>query len=454
MDLDVLIENGMIVLPKQGIISGSIGIKNGKIATISRGGSIDYSKEVIDAQNKYIMPGVIDAHVHFGLGSNLEQDFFTETRSAATGGVTTVVTYYRQSEPYDDIFEEIKSIGEERACIDFSLHLGISSEKHIANIPKYVEKFGVSSYKFLMAYKGEDARKMGSAEMTDGLFYDALSLIKDIKGVVPCVHAENIELIWSIRKKILEQGRNDPAAWVDSRPDFTESEYVRRALFLAEITECPLYIVHTTCKKALQDTKAASERQKNIYVETCPVYLTHTKDSMQDNVLKVSPPVRDQADIEALWEGIENGSVQTVGSDHLALKRESKKGSIWEASMGVSGTATILPILLSEGYHKRSISLERIAEITAYNPAKIFNLSPQKGNIMVGSDADLTIVDLEKEKRMSHSILNSSSDFCIYENWRVKGWPVLTMVRGNVIMKEGQIVAKEGFGKYIRREPR
>jgi len=452
MDLDTLIKNAKIVLPKNGIINGAIGIKGEKIALISSDHGFHGADEVIDAKGNYVFPGVIEPHVHFGLGSKLDQDFITETRSAATGGVTTVITYYRQNDPYDDILGEIKTMGEERSCIDFSIHLGISSEEHIHNIPKYADEFGVTSFKFLMAYKGEDAKKMGSAEMTDGLFYDALLKIKDLKGVIPCVHAENIELIWNIRKKILDQGRTDPPAWPDSRPDFTESEYVRRALFLAELTDCPLYIVHLSTRKALEEARKVSKRYPKVYVETCPVYLTHTRDSMKDNILKVAPPVRSQEDNEALWEGIRDGSIQTVGSDHLALKRKSKEGTIWEASMGISGTSTVLPILLSEGYHKRGISLERIAEVASYNSAKIFNLYPQKGTISIGSDADLTIVDLEKEKRVSHEMLNSASDFSVYEDWRVKGWPILTIVRGSVIMKEGEILGKEGFGKYLRRD--
>lgn len=451
MNLDCIIKNGNLVIPKQGIIEGALGIKDEKISVISKNLDSMTAKQVIDAKGKYVLPGVIEPHVHFGLGSRLDEDFVTETRSAATGGASTVLTYYRQKEPYEEIFDEIKTLGEERSCIDFSIHLGISSEEHIRNIPKYVEDFGVSSFKFLMAYKGEDAKRMGSAEMTDGVFYDALLILKECNGVLPCIHAENIELIWSIRKKLIDQGRSDPAAWADSRPDFTESEYVRRALFLAELTDCPLYIVHLTCKKALEEVISCRQHYSKVFVETCPVYLTHTKESMTDNLLKISPPVRSREDNEALWNGIKDGSIQTVGSDHLALKKESKRGSIWDASMGISGTATVLPVLLSEGVHKRNISLERIAEITSYNVAKIFHLYPQKGNIQIGSDADLTIVDLEKEKTVSHNMLNSSSDFSVYENWRLRGWPILTMVRGNVVMQDGEIIGQKGFGKFVRR---
>jgi dihydropyrimidinase len=356
-------------------------------------------------------------------------------------------------EPYDDFVDKFIKLGEERSCIDFSLHLGVSSEEHIKSIPKFCDEYGISSYKFMMAYKGEDAKKAGSAEMTDGIFYDALIAIGEKRGILPCIHAENIELIWNIQKQIKEQGRTDPAAWPDSRPDFTESEFVRRALYLAELTDCPLYIVHTTCKKALEEIKLAREHNSKIFVETCPVYLTHTKEMMKDNLMKVAPPLRSKEDNEALWEGIRDGSIQTVGSDHLALKKESKNGSIWEASMGISGTATVLPALLSEGYHKRNIPLERIAEITSYNVSKIFNLYPRKGNIQIGFDADLTIVDLDLEKAVTPKMLNSASDFSVYDGWTLKGWPISTIVRGNIVMQDGKIAGKKGFGKFIKRKP-
>jgi dihydropyrimidinase len=453
MELDYIIKNGKFVIPREGVTAGCIGIKDEKIMMISKNLDFMASKEVIEAKGKYVFPGIIEPHVHFGLGSKLDEDFLTETRSAATGGVSTVITYYRQIEPYEKIFDEIKRLGEERSCIDFSIHLGISSEEHIRSIPKYIDDFGVTSFKFLMAYKGEDAKKMGSAEMTDGLLYDALLILKERRGALPCVHAENIELIWNIRRRLMDQGRSDPAAWSDSRPDFTESEYVRRALFLAELTGCPIYIVHLGSKKALEEVRSFRKHYSKVFIETCPPYLTHTKESMTDNLLKIAPPVHSREDNDALWDGIKDGSIQTVGSDHLALKRKGKEGSIWDASMGISGVATLLPVLLSEGFHKRGIPLERIAEVTSYNAAKIFNLYPQKGSIQIGSDADLTIVDLEKEKTVTHNMLNSSSDFSIYENWHLKGWPILTMVRGNVVMKDGEVVGKKGFGKYIRRNP-
>jgi dihydropyrimidinase len=302
-----------------------------------------------------------------------------------------------------------------------------------------------------MNYKGDDAKSMNSPEMNDGMLYDAMVVLERFRKGLACIHAENVEIIWSMRKKLLDEGRSDPKAWCDSRPDFTEAEYIRRAIFLAVVSKCPIYIVHLSTKRGLEEVRCFGQGSPKVFVETCPHYLTHTRELVTDNLLKVNPPIRSKEDIDALWKGINEGSIHTVGSDHISRKKESKKGSIWEASLGFAGTGTLFPVLLSEGFHKRKIPLEKIAEITSYNVAKIFRLYPRKGDIRVGSDADLTIVDLDKEKKVRHDSLDSSSDFSIYENWILKGWPVLTMVRGNVVMDNGKVLAGEGGGKFLRR---
>jgi len=453
MSIDLIVKNGHLVFPHEGIRKGDIGINNGKIEMIGKNLDLVKAKEVLDVKQNFIFPGVIDPHVHFGQFTQLDEDFIKETRSAATGGVSTVLVFYRSLESYDKIFDEIKKCGEERSCIDFSIHLGISTEEQILSIPKYIKDFGVTSFKFLMSYKGDEARKQGVAEMTDGVLYDSLSILKQHKGALACVHCENIELIRPITAKLKATGRTDPAAWAESRPDFTESEYVRRVLFLAELTGAPVYIVHLSSKKALEEVQISRQRFSKVFVETCPAYLAFTKESMKDTLLKMAPPVRAQEDIEALWDGIKNGDIQTIGSDHIARKKLEKYiDNIWDAPLGISGTALILPFLLSEGYHKRGISLERIAEITSYNVSKIFNLYPLKGNLGIGADADLVVVDLEKEQIVTNNILNSSCDYSIFENWSMKGWPVLTMLRGEVVMRDGEIIGRQGVGRFIRRD--
>jgi dihydropyrimidinase len=188
-----------------------------------------------------------------------------------------------------------------------------------------------------------------------------------------------------------------------------------------------------------------------VIAETCPQYLTHTSDMPIGSLGKVNPPLRSDRDREALWEAIADGLIDTIGSDHVPRRRERKTGSIWTASAGFPGTATILPLLLSEGHHKRKVPLTRIVEMCSTNPARAFGLHPRKGSLAPGADADLAIVDLSLERTASADLLGGHSDYSLYEDRVLRGWPVLTMVRGEIVMQDGKVVGPGGHGEYLRR---
>jgi dihydropyrimidinase len=186
-------------------------------------------------------------------------------------------------------------------------------------------------------------------------------------------------------------------------------------------------------------------------VETCPHFLTHTKDSELGSLAKVNPPLRTVRDQDTLWQGIVDGTISVVGSDHNSRPRARKEGSIWTATPGFPGVSTMLPVLLSEGYHKRKVPLERIVEVISRNSAQIFGLYPRKGSISVGADADLTFVDLDRERTVDHREFGSHAGYSIYDGWRLRGWPVMTMVRGGFVMRENEIVVDGGYGAFLRR---
>ena len=454
MKVDLSIENGFFVIPKTGVFRGTLGIRDGRIIALLDSPQGVIARERIDAQGRYILPGLVEPHVHYGYRGNLAGHFFTETASAAIGGITTVIPFYRDiTDPtglYDNL-AEVKKIAEANSCIDFSLHLLLITRNQLAKVKEYAEGNGITSFKFYMAYKGKDAKSIGLTgnETDDGFLFEAFSSLARMPGVVACVHAENIEVILSLVEKYQREGRQGLKVWSECRPNFTEAESVHRAATFAEVAGCPLYIAHVTTKEALEDLRLFKRRHQEIYVETCPHYLTLTKNSPLGNVAKVNPPLRSEEDIEALWKAIAEDLIDTVGSDHCPFLKEDKEGTIWDARTGFPGSATLLPVLLSEGVHKRRVSLEKVAELTAYNPAKIFNLFPRKGTIQVGSDADLCIVDLERSRTVNHGMLLSCSDFSVYEGWTLKGWPVMTIVRGKTVMKDGQIVGPQGHGRFI-----
>jgi len=258
-------------------------------------------------------------------------------------------------------------------------------------------------------------------------------------------------VVWELRKRLLAEGRDDLKAWDESRPDFVEAQSAVAAAFYAHVTGCPLYIVHVSGRLALDELRAARERYGGspLYIETCPHFLTHHSGMEIGPLGKVNPPLRSEDDDEALWDGLLDGTVDTVGSDHVARKKGRKEGSIWTCSAGFPGSATILPTLLSEGYHRRGLPLERIAEVTSANPARIFHRYPQKGTIAVGSDADFAIVNLGLEQEVTHDYLQSNADYSLLDGWRLTGWPVATILGGKRMVEHGKLVGPRGAGSYV-----
>jgi len=456
--IDTLITNGQVVIPNVGIVEGNLGIRGGKIAAILSKDQVLPADKEIDVEGKYVLPGIIDPHSHPGYpGGSFFQDFGTETTSAAVGGVTTNVVFYRQygvaPSPYED-FWDVMAEAEKRSHVDFGVHLMISTHTQVApgQYEKYANDYGVTSFKYSMAYKGAEGKALGiTNDVDDAFLYDSFKKLAKIPGGTITVHCENMEILSMLSKPLKEQGREDLAAWSDGRPDFTEAESIRRILYLAEITRCPAYIVHVSTKAGLQEILRHRERGGSpIYAETCIHYLTHTKNSSAGVLAKVNPPLREQEDIDFLWESLARGDIDTVGTDHCLLKRSQKK-DIWSAVPGFPGVAMLLPVLLSEGVNKGRMTLEKVAEAASYNTAKIFGLYPRKGTIQVGSDADLAVVDLDLEKKVTPELLQSASDFSIYEGRNIKGWPVMTVLRGEIIMKDGKVVGREGYGKYLKR---
>jgi dihydropyrimidinase len=222
-------------------------------------------------------------------------------------------------------------------------------------------------------------------------------------------------------------------------------------MFLAEKLNVPLYIPHISSSLALDEVRGWRNRYDRIYAETCPHYLTHTADSGLAGLGKANPPLRTEDDVEALWQGLADGTIDVVASDHVPRKRSTKEKPIPEASQGFPGTATILPVLLHYGYHQNRLSLPKISALLTQTPARIFNLSSRKGNFSVGKDADLTFVDLDLEKEVNPNALGSYSDYSLYEGQKLKGWPVRTIVRGKTVMKDGEITGEGGHGLYLKR---
>jgi dihydropyrimidinase len=455
MSLDSILTNAQLMRPRRGLTPGAIGIKDGRIAVITDGdarASALSARETIDCGGLWVLPGVIDPHVHFGFGSP-ETDFATESKTAALGGTTTVLTFHR-SKDIRDSADAARERGERQSCIDFGFHFGITSHLHVQTLEEISRRFGVSSYKLYMMYKGAAGLSQGFTDIDDGLLYAALQQVARIPGAVLGVHCENVEVIPVLREPLRAAGRDDLKAWNEQSPDFLEAENVHRVCYFAARTGTPVNIVHLSSKEALDEVRR--HRLKNaapIYVEGCPHYLFLNDESSAGPYAKVNPPVRGQADVEAMWEGVRDGSITTLGSDHVPRKRATKDKDIWAASNGFPGTGMMLPIMLHEGYHRRGVALERIVELLSYNAARVYHM-PAKGSINVGCDADLLIVDPDLQRTVNPAELESHADYSPYEGMTLKGWPVRTLVRGRTVMQDGRITdaaREQPGGRFIRR---
>ena len=405
--------------------------------------------ETVDATDLHIFPGVIEPHAHWDLGNGLE-DFNTESRSAVLGGVTTVLFFLRRNVPYDEMFPQYRDYGEAHSLVNFGFHAVLLTEEQLSAVDHYVRDLGITSFKFYLTYRGEDAARAKVREVDDGFMFDCFQAVARHPQALIIAHCENIELVRRTQDKLKAAGRDDMEAWQASRPVLAEVEGVRRAMLFAEAAGCRLNVLHLTSAAALGEIRAFRHRYPDVFVEVCHPYLTWNGDKPVPQMALVRPTFRTISDNEALWQAIADGSVNTIGSDHVPRKLESKLGCVWKAASGCPGTATLFPIMLSEGYHKRGIPLERIAELTSLNPARLYALR-DKGMLEPGADADITIVDLNAERTVRAEDLLSNSDYTPYEGWSVRGWPVHTMVGGRWALRGGQVVGDPGIGRYVFR---
>ena len=405
------------------------------------------------------MPGAIDVHLHLGHGKDISrprvpEDAAQETAAAVNGGVTAFIPYLMATEPFETIFEGVRSVTEAGSRIDFGYHFIISTEEQLAGVPRYATEYGAPSFKIFMNNRGGEGTRLGLPDIDDGFLLRLCESAAASGGMV-CPHPETIELAWVMRKRAQDadpKGTGGLATWNASRPPFVEADSVQRAAYIAGIAGCPLYVVHTSSAEALDAALRLRGRGRTVHVETCPHYLTHDVGWSGGDVGKINPPLREASDREALWEGIRNGSVDTIATDHVHRDVSSKDGGIWTASPGCPGLDTMLPVMLSEGHHARGIPLSRIAELTATNPARIMGFGDRKGAVAVGLDADLALVDINGTTDVFSAKTRSSASYSIYDGWKLKGRVVHTLVRGAFAMRDGILDdACVGRGRYIHR---
>ncbi|MBI5116543.1 amidohydrolase family protein [Candidatus Poribacteria bacterium] len=444
MTVKLRIDGGTLVTPR-GRMRAGVAIGDGEIVAVGKESDLPKADRVIDAYGKHVLPGLVDPHVHFRyMDTSLDESFGLMTRSAAAGGVTTVIPFIASLESISTSLDVFRQIYEMAAHVDCSFHAVIFKAEQISEIKTLIRE-GITSFKFLLPYKGTEALP-GVGDIDEGLIYMGMREIAPT-GALAMVHCESYDIFSQLRRQIISKGSPD-AHWHDARPNECEAHAIATVSHLAKLTRCPLYVVHISIKEGGDIVRRARAEGVRVWAETCPQYLTLTRFDTDKVWGKVNPPLRGKEDNEALWRELGAGTFDCVGSDHCPLAAHEKT-DLWNAKPGMPGVETMLPLMLSKGVNPGHITLERVVEVCSENPARIFGLYPRKGTLQAGSDADIVIVDMEREEKLDVKRMHDVYSYCAYDGMKVKGWPVMTLVRGEIVMEEGKIIGQSGYGKFV-----
>ena len=454
--MDLIIKNGIIINANESY-KADIAVKDGKIACIGQNLTMDADK-VVDAEGKLVLPGAIDVHTHLAMpfGGTVSADsYLAGTRAAACGGVTTVFDYpiQRKGKGIVETVAERREMCAPEACVDYAFHCCITDLNDGAILEEFQSAvdYGVTSFKCFLVYKKEGLM------VDDGSLVKILLKAKEV-GAMTNIHAENPDLIDMNIENFKKEGKL--SAWYHymSRPEFVEAEADKRAVHWAKSVDGSLYIVHMADKEGLEAAVEAKRQGYDIYIETCPQYLEFTSDvyKREDGRNFVcSPPMKGKESQDALWEAIKLGGIDTVATDHCPFQSYEKdwgKDDFTKIPNGCAGVENLYPYMLSAA-NEGKISFNRAVELCSENPAKIFGCA-DKGSITACKDADIVIYDPEKDYTISVDNMHSDYDHTIWEGLKVKGYPVQTYVRGNLVYDNGEFVGKPGFGKYVVRQPK
>jgi dihydropyrimidinase len=436
------------VVTKYGIFSANVYCSNGKVEALTSVSDLREADKTIDAKERYLFPGLIEPHVHLGPFNGVESDMETETRSALGGGITTIMNFVTTKSSLRSEIERQQKILRERALCDVGLIGVLMNQSQIDELEVCFD-LGVTSYKNYMS-KPEFEKFLGWTYLDEGQILESFSKVSRLGGMA-MVHPENYEIISKKIEETKSSGKNDLPAWEEARPWYCEYDHMFTAVLLASIARVPLYIVHVSIGSFQDVLEFAGSRAVRLYLETNPAYLYFTKDDKELGILgKVNPPIRGKSEREALWDGIRKGAIQCVGSDHIACNKRARLGGddIWTAIPGLHGLEMMLPIMLSEGFHRRSISLETIVAAMATNTALVHRLQG-KGRIEVGYDADFCLIDVNREVKVKQSMMHDASDYSLFEGRTFKGWPAMTILGGKVVVENGNVLQTSGKGKYV-----
>ena len=448
---DIIVANGMVVSSLD-IKPKDVVIKDGKILDTPEDAVAYEAGQIIDARGKYVLPGIIDAHFHPVYADRID----TLSKAAATGGITTLIPYVGAVAAWGQGGELVDSVqsfieeGESSSILDFGIHCTFT-QKDMATVEKSIPvliEMGVVSFKGFTAYK-----KRGM-KLEDEEILQIMGLIAMHNGVF-ATHCENGPMLDLLEDAAISRGDVKPEHYPATHPGISEAEAVFRVLSLAQISGCRMYLPHLSAKESLDVLRLfKSWNRQTIYAETCPHYLVFTDEELKKRgtLAKMSPPLRQQVDVDALWRAIKDGVIDVIGSDaagHAVASNEPLHDDVFSAPHGIPGLDTMFSITYTEGVNKGRITLPHLVKMTSENPARIFGLYPQKGTLNPGADADVVIFDPSISHIVPEKNAYTKVDYSLYEGSQCLGAPTLVMQRGKIIMADGEIKATAGQGAYL-----
>ncbi|MFY1633015.1 dihydroorotase [Solwaraspora sp. WMMB335] len=445
---DLLVRGGLLV-SGQGVRQADVAITDGLVAAIGR--DLGEARETYDATGRYVLPGIIDAHNHPYYADDIE----AFSLAAAAGGVTTLIPFAGRKWHGDggapttlvDTVEEFIGDGERSSYLDFGAHVIVSpGDDMVSAVPALMAR-GIMSFKAFTAFPG-------IRMLDDGQLLDLMRLLADLGGL-SMVHCENGHAAVRLERWLRESGQVGAADYGRSRPALVESEAVYRALSLAELTGCDLYIVHVSAAESLDVIRNFRDRPGPArYAETCTHYLRLTEQDQHrlGGLAKISPPMRGRADLAAIWDALRDGTIDVVASDASGQTIEGKKPdetNIFDVPFGLPGVEHMLPLVVSGALYEHSVGLPTLVRVLCERPAEIFGLGRRKGRLEVGFDGDVVVYDPFPEWTVEQQNLHGNSDYSPFAGQRVFGRPVFSAQRGRAVLRDGVVCGKPGRGRFL-----
>ena len=462
MTVDTVIVDSHVILPS-GMIDKNIVIDEGKVVGLTT--DIPSCDKKINGNGLVSVPGAIDPHVHYGVYSPINEAAKTESHAAAIGGVTTMIRMLRLGDSFSSSLQDQLDAAAQNHYVDYTIHASVFNPQQINEMDICVKK-RITSFKIYMNLGGEVGHvymdmppyssELVAAEVnvTDDIVEQIVKTAASLDCPV-LVHAEDYESCGCGIKTAKEKHQDGLSAWSESRSPEYEAKAIKTVSKFGRDYDCVIYFVHIGSKRALEQIEEEKKLGTKIFVETCPHYLTLSYEQQEGYLAKVMPPIRSKNDNKAIWDALSSNKIDTIGTDHVANQIKLKLGGedVWDALAGFPGIGTVLPLILSDGVNQNRITLEQFVKFTSQNAAKIFGMYPKKGTLEKSSDADVTMIDLKKEKKVTSELFGGFSDYIVYEGKNLKGWPVKTFVRGELVADNFEVVGKLGHGKLVERFP-